>query len=1011
MGVPARGFEPETLLQHAAFLRGIARGLLVDVDSAEDIVQDTYLTAMRHPPRGGNLRAWLAVVARNLAFRTLRSRTRRATHEARAASSDTLPSAAELAARRELQRRVLAAVESLHEPYRATLHYRYFDGLTPLEISKRLGIPVKTIKARLYRALRALRMDLDRQYGGQDGRWCALLLAMVPPVATPPVAGGAVLGNFGGIALVMKKWAALLVFVLCLLGTVAVVWESAPGSGGDFGHVSPSRGSDASPLVAHPPEPQANAPTASERAPVLHEDDPVPAHTFAGRVVDPEGHGIGWATLHLIYWMPGSDEVADSFDKVIRRERERREQPATTTDEAGYFRFDRPYPSRSHLVVHAAEFSPTVTAACEPGAFHLIRMTRTERLGVTVVRDDGRHVPDAVVRLVTPPFDFRTVLAEAACDEAGVAQLPLPQTSRLRVQVAPKDPALSTAEARVMPGEGAIEVRLPARPVRTCRIVDALTAAPVPGAWVMTCRGHGLSIYECRKFFADSAGEVQVPWGTDLLRYATAPGYEVAPVSTPETRLLPAMRIEGTVVDGEGQPVPDAAIVLAQPPVLLFGRRYLGMEAVAAWSDHEGRFALDDVTVRQGPPGAAVRSVIATHPDYPSAVVDGVHVEPGRRASVLLRFPASATIEVEIVDPAGAPVPDQWVLLSRRLAPPIGHDVDGRNAGLNLLSLQDGQHTMVTDADGIATATRLPPGVYVATAEGSSAEQEVAEGSRTRIRIVRGAGPSISGRVLRADGSPAASVWVGLPGAPSHMAKRTDAEGRFRFVDLPDFRLADIPHGPYSVQVTMGEWHGVYEVPAHLGEDLSITLPSGPARLHVTLVDLPPDTRVQYALATDVGGRLPRSRGWVYISETAFETAEFTPGHGVILLRVKGHGEAVLFFDAPAGRETAIDAVLRRGGSVHGTVAPTAEGKRYLVKLTRIVAEESRDGDLLRGLLRLHRESDLMRSVPADGSFGLDDVPAGTYRITLLADGNRELAAEDLEVPAGEDVPVSFHVG
>ena len=43
--------EPETLLQHAAFLRGLARGLLGDADRAGDVVQQTWLAALEKGPR------------------------------------------------------------------------------------------------------------------------------------------------------------------------------------------------------------------------------------------------------------------------------------------------------------------------------------------------------------------------------------------------------------------------------------------------------------------------------------------------------------------------------------------------------------------------------------------------------------------------------------------------------------------------------------------------------------------------------------------------------------------------------------------------------------------------------------------------------------------------------------------------------------------------------------------------------------------------------------------------
>ena len=54
--------EPETLLQHATFLRGLARGLLGGSEEARDVVQQTWLAALeKGPRRPEKARAWLAV--------------------------------------------------------------------------------------------------------------------------------------------------------------------------------------------------------------------------------------------------------------------------------------------------------------------------------------------------------------------------------------------------------------------------------------------------------------------------------------------------------------------------------------------------------------------------------------------------------------------------------------------------------------------------------------------------------------------------------------------------------------------------------------------------------------------------------------------------------------------------------------------------------------------------------------------------------------------------------------
>ena len=75
----------DRLLDHAEFLRALARSLLADAHQADDVVQGAFLAALQHPPRpGSNLRAWLGTVARNLAFRARRSEKRQGRREARA---------------------------------------------------------------------------------------------------------------------------------------------------------------------------------------------------------------------------------------------------------------------------------------------------------------------------------------------------------------------------------------------------------------------------------------------------------------------------------------------------------------------------------------------------------------------------------------------------------------------------------------------------------------------------------------------------------------------------------------------------------------------------------------------------------------------------------------------------------------------------------------------------------------------------------------------------------------
>ena len=72
------------------------------------------------------------------------------------------------------------AVFDLRDPYRATLHQRYYCDLSLRDIARNAGVPVETVRTRLRRALAILRARLDAEFDGDRRRWCALLAPLCP---------------------------------------------------------------------------------------------------------------------------------------------------------------------------------------------------------------------------------------------------------------------------------------------------------------------------------------------------------------------------------------------------------------------------------------------------------------------------------------------------------------------------------------------------------------------------------------------------------------------------------------------------------------------------------------------------------------------------------------------------------------------------------------------------------------------------------------------------------------
>ncbi|MBL8843963.1 MAG: sigma-70 family RNA polymerase sigma factor [Planctomycetes bacterium] len=199
MSDASANFDPEQLSAQRAFVRALARRLVLGDDAAEELTQQTIVAAWsaRPEPRTG-LRGWLAKVALRLRDRGQRDAHRRARRERDAAAPEAQPSAADLAAQIELCERVARAVAQLSEPYRSTLFLRYWHDLSPSEIAARDDLPVATVKSRLQRALAQLRGELDAAHGGRRDAWAGVVVGWWT-VGGAAMSSGAKVGAAAGL--------------------------------------------------------------------------------------------------------------------------------------------------------------------------------------------------------------------------------------------------------------------------------------------------------------------------------------------------------------------------------------------------------------------------------------------------------------------------------------------------------------------------------------------------------------------------------------------------------------------------------------------------------------------------------------------------------------------------------------------------------------------------------------------------------------------------------------------
>jgi RNA polymerase sigma-70 factor (ECF subfamily) len=152
--------EFESLLSEAAPLAfRVARGVLRNSADAEDVAQEALLRAYR---RFGRLRdrqrfrGWLVRIAFRLAIDRVRSSKRREQRETFWSQSEPRVSTEDTAATSEFQSHLERALAEICEKYRLVLLLSAMEGHTLEEIAVLLGVPLGTVKSRLFFARKHL---------------------------------------------------------------------------------------------------------------------------------------------------------------------------------------------------------------------------------------------------------------------------------------------------------------------------------------------------------------------------------------------------------------------------------------------------------------------------------------------------------------------------------------------------------------------------------------------------------------------------------------------------------------------------------------------------------------------------------------------------------------------------------------------------------------------------------------------------------------------------------------
>lgn len=146
----------ELFMPHLDAAYNLARMLLRNPEDAEDVVQESYLKALRafSGYRGGASRPWFLTIVRNTSFTWLRDHRSRANQtefdEAALVGGGPTPEAESLG--RERHRAVSDCVEKLPPDFREAIVLREMEELSYQEIAEITGVPPGTVMSRLSRA-------------------------------------------------------------------------------------------------------------------------------------------------------------------------------------------------------------------------------------------------------------------------------------------------------------------------------------------------------------------------------------------------------------------------------------------------------------------------------------------------------------------------------------------------------------------------------------------------------------------------------------------------------------------------------------------------------------------------------------------------------------------------------------------------------------------------------------------------------------------------------------------
>ncbi len=161
------------VMPHIPAAYNVARWLVSDATLAEDVVQDSVVRALRYfaSYKGGDSRAWLLRIVRNVAYTALAARRRAPTtsldHAGPAQDEEPqIPDPADNPEQSLLRGKSFAkldqALAALPPDLRECLVLHELEDLSYKDIAEITGVPIGTVMSQLWRARQALMRGQDQ---------------------------------------------------------------------------------------------------------------------------------------------------------------------------------------------------------------------------------------------------------------------------------------------------------------------------------------------------------------------------------------------------------------------------------------------------------------------------------------------------------------------------------------------------------------------------------------------------------------------------------------------------------------------------------------------------------------------------------------------------------------------------------------------------------------------------------------------------------------------------------